>query len=212
MATKRKMVSPNRRIPRIPKDLNSIIVGGKGQGKSMGSAAVVGAMMKEYVNPATMILSASELSNIFNPQTASGQTYTPTTGSSTTGYYPPQEYWGGGGWQVGGSGQSGPKQEPEPPKKQEFNPDDHKGKFCAVADIIFMGISHTGVLFVKKCGHWKLLDFNGNKLAGGTAGSFDGLIKKGQLNVTVQKTLYDVNNVPHPQKELDIDYDLEDLL
>lgn len=80
-------------------------------------------------------------------------------------------------------------------KKQEFNPDDHRGKFCAVCTITYMGIDHTGVLFVKKCGHWKLCEFNGNKLAGGNAGSFDKEIKNGSLKIMVLHTIYDADRV-----------------
>jgi len=87
-----------------------------------------------------------------------------------------------------------PEQKPKS-KKQEFSPEDHKGKFCAVATVTIthgdITIEHTGVLFVKKCGHWKLMEFNGDKLGGGNAGSYEGDIRKGRMKIEIHKTLYD---------------------
>jgi hypothetical protein len=87
-----------------------------------------------------------------------------------------------------------PEQKPKS-KKQEFSPEDHKGKFCAVATVTTthgdITIEHTGVLFVKKCGHWKLMEFNGDKLGGGNAGSFEGDIRKGRMKIEIHKTIYD---------------------
>jgi hypothetical protein len=64
-----------------------------------------------------------------------------------------------------------------------------------VCNITYNGVEHTGVLFVKKCGHWKLLEFNGTKLTGGTVGSFDKLIKDGSLKIMVHHTIFDADRV-----------------
>jgi hypothetical protein len=89
--------------------------------------------------------------------------------------------------------------EKQEPKKQEFSPEDLKGKFCAVVTATFSSggvtFEHTGVLFVKKCGHWKLMDFNGDKLGGGTAGSFEGNIEKGKMKIEVHKIIYDADKI-----------------
>jgi hypothetical protein len=96
----------------------------------------------------------------------------------------------------------------EESKKEEFNPEDHKGRFCAVVTILIdsagVSVEHNGVLFVKKCGHWKLLDFNGNKLAGGTAGSFEGDVKKGRLKIDVHRVLFDADAPVIEETDLEI--------
>jgi hypothetical protein len=98
-----------------------------------------------------------------------------------------------------------PEQKPKS-KKQEFSVEDHRGKFCAVATVTTthgdITIEHTGVLFVKKCGHWKLMEFNGDKLGGGNAGSFEGDIRKGRMKIEVHKILYDAEYV---EPELGVD-------
>lgn len=81
-------------------------------------------------------------------------------------------------------------------KKREFTADDWRGKFCALCTITFKeGIEQKGILFVKKCGHWKLLEFNGSKIAGGTAGSFETELKKGRMKIEVHKTLYNADYI-----------------
>lgn len=89
-------------------------------------------------------------------------------------------------------------------KKQEFDPEQHKGKFCAVATINHYGAEHKGILFVKKCGHWKICGFNGDQLGGGTAGSFERDLKNGSLKITVHTVLYDEDAVTWDEEELDI--------
>jgi hypothetical protein len=128
--------------------------------------------------------------SLFQRQWQQGWGYfSPTTTSSTTSGIPNQET-------------------PQESKKQEFTAEDWKGKFCAVATITHNGVIYRGVLFVRKCGHWKLLDFNGNRLTGGTSGSFDGLLEKGQLKVEVHSVIYDAEPKPEsPDKEFTLGAD-----
>jgi hypothetical protein len=100
---------------------------------------------------------------------------------------------------------SAPQQTPqkEEPKKQEFKPEDYKGKFCAIVTLEHHGKEHRGVLFVKKCGHWKLCGYNGGKLAGGTSGSFETELKAGTLKITVHQTIY--TDAPPETSENDLE-------
>jgi hypothetical protein len=91
-----------------------------------------------------------------------------------------------------------------PPAKQQFNPEDHQGKYCAHVHLTYHGVEHTGILFVKKCGHWKLLEYNGAKIAGGNSGSFEAECKKGILKIEVIHVLYDADKpIVQPAKELE---------
>ena len=102
---------------------------------------------------------------------------------------------------------------PEPTKKQQFNPDDHRGKFCAHVAATHNGVEITGILFVKQCGHWKILEYNGNKRAGGTSGSFDAECKKGTLKITILHVLYDVDKpIVQPVSEGYGDLDILDII
>lgn len=91
----------------------------------------------------------------------------------------------------------------EEKKKQEFKPEDHKGKFCAIVTLTHHGIERRGILFVKKCGHWKLCEYNGDKIAGGTAGSFENELKEGTLKITVHQTIY--TDAPQETSEDDLE-------
>jgi hypothetical protein len=66
------------------------------------------------------------------------------------------------------------EEQPNKKKKQEpkYTQEEMKGKFVAYATIIVDGIEHTGVLFVRKCGAWKLFDcISMVRVAGGSQGS-----------------------------------------
>lgn len=120
--------------------------------------------------------------------------WTSQPASQQTGYWStaPQPDW----LHPSRTGDDTPPQQKPVSKKQEFTADDWRGKFCALCTITFKeGIEHKGILFVKKCGHWKLLEFNGSKIAGGTAGSFETELKKGRMKIEVHKTLYDADYV-----------------
>jgi len=158
---------------------HEIKVGSKGQGKS-----------KEQTDKLVEKLFAY---NQYIPPYIPQDVYAPYIYGTTTG--------------TGTGGQS--SSTPQQPVKQQFNPDDHKGKFCAHVTLTYHDVEHTGILFVKQCGHWKLMEYNGNKLAGGTSGSFDALCKNGTLKITVLQVLFDadkpvVQPVSEGYGELDI--------
>ena len=130
-----------------------------------------------------------------------------TTGNSSAWIpnYIPQDVYAPYEW---GTGTAYPTQTPTiaypsvAPVKQQFNPEDHQGKYCAHVTLTYHGVEHTGILFVKKCGHWKLLEYNGAKLAGGNSGSFEAECKKGVLKITVLHVLYDADKpIVQPMKE-----------
>jgi hypothetical protein len=94
----------------------------------------------------------------------------------------------------------------EDAKKQEYTAEEFKGRFCAVVTITCKRVDtpYTGVIFVKKCGHWKLMDFNGNKLVGGKAGSFEEQLRSGQIKIEIHKTLYDAEPPKLDNMDLEI--------
>lgn len=100
-----------------------------------------------------------------------------------------------------------------PYAKEQFNPDDHRGKFCAHVTAIYKGVELTGILFVKQCGHWKILEYNGNKRAGGTSGSFEAECKKGTLQITVLHVLFDADKpIVQPASEGFGELDILDII
>ena len=192
------------------------ILGGKGQGKSYLSlmAAELIKGIRSTTEPEVAVITDEEMKELNKPARqyfATANTFVGNGGSSGS-YTPisPQPYQ--------------PSYEYDTPhwnhspvttpilniesKKQEFSPEDYRSKFCAVVTITFIDesisnpLEHTGVLFVRKCGHWKLCDYSGNKLAGGTAGSFERDLEKGRMKIEVHKMLYDADYV-EPETGID---------
>jgi hypothetical protein len=48
------------------------------------------------------------------------------------------------------------------------------------------------------------MDFNGNKLCGGKAGSFEELLRSGQMKIEIHKTLYDAEPPQMDNMDLEI--------
>jgi hypothetical protein len=176
---------------------SKFIIGGKGAGKSVSS-------LNAFQTVASYTPSSLAPHPFSNPST------------------PLPNQSGSGG--IGGSGQTitgtpisiskstqNPWSETKPPataKKEVFDPEQHRGKFCAAVTIVTndAGIraEHTGVLFVRKCGHWKLCGYNGDKLAGGSVGSFEELTKSGRLVVTIHSVIYDDDRIKLDEGDLEI--------
>jgi hypothetical protein len=65
-----------------------------------------------------------------------------------------------------------PPQTQEEPRKPKYTSEQLKGKFVAYATIRLNDVEHTGILFVRKCGAWKLIDCKTmNRVAGGSEGA-----------------------------------------
>ena len=80
-------------------------------------------------------------------------------------------------------------------KKKVVDMDGFHGKYCALVELTLNSVKHKGVLFVRKCGHWKLLDFAGNRIAGGSEGSYDNQIKDGSLKIKILTVIHDIERV-----------------
>ena len=84
---------------------------------------------------------------------------------------------------------------PQVEKKPEYKPEDFHGRFCAYVLATVGDKQYTGVLFVKRCGSWKLLEYNGHKVAGGGVGTFEDMLRSGDLKLTVILTIYDADRI-----------------
>lgn len=97
-----------------------------------------------------------------------------------------------------------PQTFPKQKSKVEYSPEQIKGRFCAHVIATTGDATHTGLLFVKKCGAWKILEYNGNKLVGGGIGSFEDMLKSGELKLVIINTIYDADRVEQ-NDEMDLE-------
>lgn len=83
-----------------------------------------------------------------------------------------------------------------PPKeKPKHDPKEMVGKLVAYATVRVQGIEHTGVLFVRRCGAWKLIDCRTmNKVASGTE-------KEPLPDVTIHYIIYAEETDTRPKKK-----------
>jgi hypothetical protein len=84
-------------------------------------------------------------------------------------------------------------------EKPKHDPKELMGKMVAYATVRMQGIEHTGVLFVRRCGAWKLIDcISMNKVASGS--------EKAPLpDVTIHYIIYTEENdkSPRPKSRFD---------
>jgi hypothetical protein len=73
-------------------------------------------------------------------------------------------------WEIGWKlGETKPESVTEQPK---YSPEEKKGRLIAYATVRIDGVEHTGILFVRRCGAWKLVDCETLfRVASGSAGS-----------------------------------------
>lgn len=129
--------------------------------------------------------------------------FSPLSGESY--YYPQQQPPdpSSSGWIPYGTGSNIPQTFPwtmTSVKPKEHNPEEIKGVFCAYVIAKVGDAQHTGVLFVKKCGFWKILEHNGHKVAGGGAGTFEDMVRSGELKLTVILTIYDADSIEETEE------------
>jgi hypothetical protein len=148
--------------------IGSVIVMGYG----IGGAGGVGSTSFD-INSSTPIPTSTP-----DYQTVAAQTppiLTTTTDGTSGIFWPGITYW------EPQSPLQYPQQQPieyppqQLPFKQKFDPDAFKGRFIAFATITMPGKDPiSGILFVRKCGAWKLIDpINFARQAGGLEGSYD---------------------------------------
>jgi hypothetical protein len=89
--------------------------------------------------------------------------------------------------------------------KPNYKPEELHGRFCAYVIATIGDKEYTGILFVKKCGYWKILEYNGHKLVGGGAGTFEDMLRSGELKLSVILTIYDADRIEKNGDEMDLE-------
>jgi hypothetical protein len=174
------------------------VFGMKGEGKTASTIPFAKDIISQFANPVSKKTSFQQTSNTGDnagswtvPNTSqpfTSQPYqNPYIPSITTYPYGRQQGWYGSPIQIQ---QQKPLQE-----KPKHDPKELAGKMVAYATVRVQGIEHTGVLFVRRCGAWKLIDCRTmNKAASGSE-------KSPLPDVTIHYIIYAEETDTKPKKK-----------